>query len=565
MTCFNTFSIHAAEKCAQATIRSLKAERARDRSFSEAGIKQAKLDPETAARRLAEQALQSDRLPAFALPKIDAKRQELKSLGVKTLPMTGTRIVQFRQYVDRIPVCGSLITVELDARNELVSINSTLGNPGAVSTLAAISPRDALDRVAEKAGYRDAKPDSVPRLNIYLDKKGEWRLVYIFEDVVVQGARSSQSNVLRKAPHYYSEPYIFDFVIDAMSGALVVKLPRMPGVARAMSLPDEFGALRTFDVEDVAGNVSMIDEALGVETYDFALQDLDSGFGNLPGKILQSSANPASFSSAAVSAHANATVVARFLRDVLNHNGLDGSGGLIRTTVNCVRQSEVAPPGSNDWFYSGWEPLARQVVYGQVTIGGAARSLAASLCIVAHEIFHGVTSRTARLEYLDMPGALNESYSDIFDVIISNLSRPIGQWSWLIGEGLQTGKAAMRDLSDPLKFGQPKHMRDYVNTPDDHGGVHTNSGIHNFAAYTLMTTEVAGNHLFSMKELAGLFYIALTGHLSRQSEFSDSRRGLELAAESLFRSSPEKERAVRLSAIAAAFDAAGIAASPAGI
>ena len=42
---------------------------------------------------------------------------------------------------------------------------------------------------------------------------------------------------------------------------------------------------------------------------------------------------------------------------------------------------------------------------------------------------------------------------------------------------------ALRSMSDPEEYGQPSHMDDYVNTSSDNGGVHTNSGIPNKAAY----------------------------------------------------------------------------------
>ena len=55
------------------------------------------------------------------------------------------------------------------------------------------------------------------------------------------------------------------------------------------------------------------------------------------------------------------------------------------------------------------------MVYGQVKFpDGSFYSIANMLDIVGHEMFHGVTDHTARLEYVTQPGALNESYSDIF-------------------------------------------------------------------------------------------------------------------------------------------------------
>jgi Zn-dependent metalloprotease len=49
-------------------------------------------------------------------------------------------------------------------------------------------------------------------------------------------------------------------------------------------------------------------------------------------------------------------------------------------------------------------------------------------------------------------------------------------------------------FDDPVlgKDSQPAHMRDYVRTVDDNGGVHTNSGIPNRAFY-LVATKLGGS------------------------------------------------------------------------
>jgi Thermolysin metallopeptidase, alpha-helical domain len=102
------------------------------------------------------------------------------------------------------------------------------------------------------------------------------------------------------------------------------------------------------------------------------------------------------------------------------------------------------------------------MIYGQRMVNGALRSYALASDVVAHEITHGLTDRTARLEYQRESGALNESYSDIFGVIISNRNQPnIDAWDWEMGEDLNATGIPLRDLSDPPRRGQPDHMRDF--------------------------------------------------------------------------------------------------------
>ena len=55
-----------------------------------------------------------------------------------------------------------------------------------------------------------------------------------------------------------------------------------------------------------------------------------------------------------------------------------------------------------------------------------------------------------------------------------------------------------------------------------------------------------------------MFYLSLTQQLTRQSGFSDSRRGVLLAARSLFRTLAPAELNAKVRAIEKGFDAAGI-------
>lgn len=126
-----------------------------------------------------------------------------------------------------------------------------------------------------------------------------------------------------------------------------------------------------------------------------------------------------------------------------------------------------------------------------------------------------------------------------------------------------SGLTAFRDFQDPTRLGHPKVMSAYrqMEPDDDYGGVHINSGIHNFAAYNIITAkDDANGFLFKPQDSAAMFYLALTQQLSRQSRFSDSRRAVVLSARSLFRTLPQAAIDQRIRAIEAGFDAAEVAA-----
>ena len=108
-----------------------------------------------------------------------------------------------------------------------------------------------------------------------------------------------------------------------------------------------------------------------------------------------------------------------------------------------------------------------------------------------------MTEVEAQLQYFNQSGALNESVSDVFGSMIKQfvLKQTADKADWLIGEGLLAAGVhgvALRSMKDPGsafddpilgKDPQPKDMANYVNTFEDNGGVHINSGIPNRAFF----------------------------------------------------------------------------------
>ncbi|BDR10859.1 hypothetical protein CTR2_R41970 [Comamonas thiooxydans] len=116
-----------------------------------------------------------------------------------------------------------------------------------------------------------------------------------------------------------------------------------------------------------------------------------------------------------------------------------------------------------------------------------------ALDVIAHELTHGVIDREGGLSYQGQSGALNESLADVFEILTKqfHLQQRVSSADWLIGVGLFLPDMNARGLrsiaapgssyDDPVlgKDPQPGHMRDYVKTREDNGGVHINPGIPN--------------------------------------------------------------------------------------
>jgi Zn-dependent metalloprotease len=145
--------------------------------------------------------------------------------------------------------------------------------------------------------------------------------------------------------------------------------------------------------------------------------------------------------------------------------------------------------------------------------------LTRSLSVIGHELSHGVVQYSGGLVYQDQAGALNESFADVFGVLVAQrkADQEAHEASWLVGDGILApgvGGAALRSMKAPGtaydddvlgRDPQPFHMEDYMSTSSDNGGVHINSGIPNHAFYLL--AQYLGGHAW---EKAGhVWYDAL--------------------------------------------------------
>src|SRR4051812_43699379 len=134
-----------------------------------------------------------------------------------------------------------------------------------------------------------------------------------------------------------------------------------------------------------------------------------------------------------------------------------------------------------------------QMVFGDGS-GFRFTRLTQSLTVCAHELSHGVIQYDGPLVYQREAGALNESIADVFGVLVEQRKRNQGpkEADWIVGreilapgvggpeaKGLRSLQAPGTAYFDDIMGDdeQPAHMNDFVETDDDHGGVHINSGI----------------------------------------------------------------------------------------
>lgn len=221
-----------------------------------------------------------------------------------------------------------------------------------------------------------------------------------------------------------------------------------------------------------------------------------------------------------------------FFWNVLGRDSIDNGGMLLEAHVDFGD-----PYNSFDWYFNAfWN--GSQMVFGDTMTTDD---------VTAHELTHGVTEYTAGLYYIYQPGAINESLSDVFGELI-DLSYSHDRWSggdttyrWLIGEDIGQPFGvyfAIRSMKNPPAYGDPDSMTSpkYYKGPLDNGGVHTNSGVNNKAAYLMVdggTFNYKRVQPLGINKVAALYYKVQTAYLFPSANYYDLYLALNAACQAM--------------------------------
>jgi Zn-dependent metalloprotease len=261
----------------------------------------------------------------------------------------------------------------------------------------------------------------------------------------------------------------------------------------------------------------------------------------LPGRLVMSRHKPRSMDVAVNEAYDGSGATYDFFSDVFGRRSIDGRGMRLDSTVHYGTRFENA-------MWNG-----EQMVYGDGD-GRIFHRFTASLEVIGHELTHGMIQFTAALGYSGQNGALNEHLADAFGIMVKQykLGLSAKESDWLIGVelfGPAVYGCAVRSMAFPGtaydhpilgRDPQPSHMRDYVVTLEDNGGVHINSGILNHAFY-LAAMAIGGK---TWHVLGKIWYVALTQRLRPEANFDDFARATVDIAGELYGNGGEVQRIV---------------------
>ncbi|BAY99138.1 peptidase M4, thermolysin [Tolypothrix tenuis PCC 7101] len=263
---------------------------------------------------------------------------------------------------------------------------------------------------------------------------------------------------------------------------------------------------------------------------------------NLPGTLVRGEGDPPSSDPAVNEAYDSAGATYDLFHEIFDRNSIDDKGLRLDSTVHYGVKYDNA-------FWNG-----DQMVYGDGD-GELFQRFTKSIDVIAHELTHGVTQYEAGLQYYGEPGALNESFSDVFGALVKQKSKnqTVDQADWIIGEGLlaptvkgigiRSLKAPGTAYDDPVmgKDPQPALMKDKYTGTEDNAGVHINSGIANYAFY-LAAMEIGG---YAWEKSGKIWYITLRDRLRANANFKAAATATIKVASELYGNDSKEQKAVQ--------------------
>ncbi|WP_409290382.1 M4 family metallopeptidase [Peribacillus sp. SCS-37] len=455
-------------------------------------------------------------------------------INKKSKDELGNTVVKLQQTFGGVPVFGSTQAAVINEEGVLTVLSGTvaadLDEKLAGKVKNGIKAKEAVKIAEADLGYapsyeRSPKSDLV----VFTDDKGGAEYAYKVEMSFLS-----------------PEPGNYFYFVSADKGNILTKYNTIhevtgtnavgsgTGVTKnSVSLNTTLSGGRYYLQDNTRGN--------GIFTYNA------NGGSALPGTLWSDADNVfnAAYDAPAVDAHYYAGKTYDYYKNTFGRNSYNGAGAALKSSVHYGNKY-------NNAFWDG-----TQMVYGDGD-GTTFIPLSGGLDVVAHELTHAVTSTESNLVYRNESGALNEAISDVFGTVVE-YKYQASKFDYNIGEDIYTPGVsgdALRSMSNPAAYGDPDHYSKRYTGTQDNGGVHTNSGIINKAAYLI---AAGGTHYgvtvqgIGVDKLGAIFYRANTIYLTSSATFSQAKAALLQSAADLYGSASSERTAVNN-----AFNAVGV-------
>jgi thermolysin len=472
------------------------------------------------------------------------------SLIAKTRDAAGNACVALQQLYRGVPIHGATARVQFAADRTVNRVASKFQRRVRVDPKPAIDADTAGRKAIEDAGGGSVDPATTPQLRI-VQVGNDWHLAWVLRVVGVRGRK----------------PTITRYFVSAKTGEVLQKYNDLK------TFPDVTGQGTGF--YSGTGNINAFQDGTVYKLIDntrvasggpsIRVCDCNGSQANPSDTIVSqdSDNNWDSTTSSPRKAHQGPEVDAlRYLGQVVDYfrnthswNSFDNAGGTVYASVHW----------GNNVNNGYWNGIG--ILFGDGD--GSVLGYTTTLDFAAHEFTHAVTEHTAQLDYVNQSGGLNESFSDIFAIMVDRDDFDIFEECTTPNIAGDTG----RTLEDPSSnrayapWRQPNHTvksLDTMNTGYFNGqDPHFSSGFVCFACYLMVHGGTHPHSNISVSPIGRdkaekIFFHALSVGLlgNNDATFTECREAALNAVKLLYASDPDY--LTILDSVKNAFTAVGI-------
>ncbi|GAA0989385.1 MULTISPECIES: M4 family metallopeptidase [Streptomyces violaceusniger group] len=434
----------------------------------------------------------------------------------------GTTHTRYDRTYDGLPVLGGDLIVHRAKGGDVKSVTkATKATVKVASTTAGIAPSAAAKSAVKLAKADDtakAAADQAPRKVIWA---ADGKPVLAYETVVGGVQKDGTPNQLH-------------VITDAATGK---KLYEYQGIETGKGASEYSGEVELGTSKEGSGYTLTDADRGGHKTTNLENKEDGEGKAFTDDDDNWGTGKPDDPQTAAVDAHYGAAATWDYYKNVHNRDGIAGDGKGAYSRVHY----------GDSYVNAFWDDSCFCMTYGD---GQGNKAPLTALDVAGHEMSHGVTSKTAGLEYSGESGGLNEATSDIFGTAVEfNAKNTTDVGDYLIGEAIDINGdgTPLRYMDKPSKDGQSAdNWSDGVGDQD----VHYSSGVANHFFYLLSegsgAKEINGVKYDSptadgskvegigRDKAEKIWYKALTTYMTSNTDYHAAREATQKAATDLF-------------------------------
>ncbi|HEU4329272.1 MAG TPA: M4 family metallopeptidase [Roseiflexaceae bacterium] len=403
----------------------------------------------------------------------------------------GRSFVRFQQIYRGVPVLGGELIVQTTSKRGVASANGELLPDLGLS----IQPRVTAEQARKTALAAIAKANSLQSADLTSSAPQLW----IYNPALLGGPGLRINRLVWRSevrPAAGDLPIRELVLIDAQTGALALHFNQIAHAKDRVVCNDN-------NVVDLDGN-----------------QDNNC----VPGKYARTEGQGPTGIADVDLAYDYAGDTYDYFFNNFGRDSLDGKGLRLISLVKYCDPEEKCPYQNASW--DGY-----QMTYGD--------GFASADDVVGHELAHGLTEFTSHLFYYYQSGAINESLSDVFGELIDQANgagNDASSMRWLMGEDLDAEFGVIRNMKDPGSLPTSVPGPNFSPSPDrmtsgnywsdrgDSGGVHTNSGVNNKAAYLMVDGGTFNGQTITglgASKVGAIYYTLQTAFLTSASDYRD--------------------------------------------